>query len=122
MSQRGVPLSVDRLTNVSETPDADERILDAEESRVLFWAKQADGRVVLTMLGFNDDGSLTSTRSQDSFIHSVDAMQRFGQLRLPWRVELRTKPGVKSVTGRLFDDCIDGTIDGDSYVYEIRTG
>jgi hypothetical protein len=122
MSQRGIPLSVDRPINVSNTPDSDEFILDAEESRVLFQARQSDDRVVVTMLGFNDASSLTSSVYQDSWLHKVDAMQRFGQWRLPWRVELRSKRGVESVSARLFDERIEGQIDGVSFVYEIRTG
>lgn len=122
MSQTGIPLSVDRPINVSQTPDSDEFILDAEESRVLFHTRQSDDRVVITMLGFNDESSLTPLVYQDSWLHKLDAMQRFGQWRLPWRVELRSEIGVKSVSARLFDERIDGTIDGERFTYEIRTG
>lgn len=122
MSSAGVPLSVDRPVNVSRTPDADERILDAIKDRVLFASTRPSESLVLVMLSFEDDGALKGSGDRSSMAHAIDAEQRFGRLRLPWRVELIAEDSPNTLSAQLFQDRIEGRLGETDFSYTLRNG
>ena len=123
MSGKGKPVSVDRPIKVSDTPDSSERIIDAAKDRVLFEILSENGEYALVLLNFEDSRiSSSGSGRYSSFVHMLDAWQRFGHLKLPWRVELVRESKPKRISGSILDDRVVGQVDGQDFVYDMRTG
>ncbi len=122
LSPRGIPLSVDRPRNISQTPDGDERILGLQGRQIVLGASHNGQIAGLSILDFSRTTLRAPVEMVAEAMQGLNAREQYGEWEGPARIEALLTPTVpaEAVT-------IDGSSirvhDGQSHaILDLRTG